>query len=299
MSDTETYSLSWNAFKNHLQLILRELYEEEKNSDLTLITDDLTQFKAHKFVLSAGSSALKRIIENNLSQHPVIYLRGIESYEIESILQFVYLGEANVSSERLEEFLRVSADLGVKGISETLDETDKHVVAQSGKENINRDPGKHDGTADCMAENTIANTNTKADTGDIDIEGENGAESQVIKNQRSLELVEPIKVSEDFRLSESVEMPILKEALSKETVVDDKEEEYLELNEVLCSNNSTVFQKSQDDCTSTEVLNSEDVKYPFNEGDYQTTQKSSLQNHIQSIPGGIKYPCNQCDYQAT
>ena len=92
MSDTETYSLSWNAFKDHLQLILREMYEEEKNSDLTLISDDHTQFKAHKFVISAGSSVLKRILESNVTQHPVIYLRGIESHEIDSILQFVYLG---------------------------------------------------------------------------------------------------------------------------------------------------------------------------------------------------------------
>ena len=144
MSDSETYSLSWNAFKDHLQLIFRELYEEEKNSDLTLISDDQTQFKAHKFVLSAGSSVLKRILDNNLTQHPVIYLRGIESYEIDSILQFVYLGEANVSSERLEEFLRVSADLGVKEISEALGEKTGFTRDTAPEElDINRDPYRY------------------------------------------------------------------------------------------------------------------------------------------------------------
>ena len=131
MSETESYSLSWNAFKDHLQLIFRDLYEEEKNSDLTLISDDQTQFKAHKFVLSAGSSVLRNILDNNLSQHPVIYLRGIESHEIESMLQFMYLGQANVSSERLEEFLRVSADLGVKEISGALGDKNKDVTMET------------------------------------------------------------------------------------------------------------------------------------------------------------------------
>ena len=60
-----------------------------------------------------SSSVLGNILASNLSQHSVIYLRGIASHEIDSILQFVYLGEANVPAERLEEFLRVSADLSV------------------------------------------------------------------------------------------------------------------------------------------------------------------------------------------
>ena len=45
-------------------------------------------------VLIACSPVFKKIIDNNPSQHPLIYLRGIQSYELESILQFIYLGEA-------------------------------------------------------------------------------------------------------------------------------------------------------------------------------------------------------------
>ena len=56
-------------------------------------------------------------IDNNPSQHPLIYLRGIQSYEMESILQFMYLGEGKFYYERMAEFIKVAKDLEVKEIS--------------------------------------------------------------------------------------------------------------------------------------------------------------------------------------
>ena len=92
--------LKWQTFSDHLQLMFKDLYEEEKHSDVTLVSDDQTQFKAHKIVLSACSPVFKMITDNNPSQHSLIYLRGIQSYEMESILQFMYLGEGKFYYER-------------------------------------------------------------------------------------------------------------------------------------------------------------------------------------------------------
>ena len=49
--------------------------------------------------------------------HPVIYLRGIQYSEIESLLQFIYLGEAKFYEERMNEFLSVSKSLEILGQS--------------------------------------------------------------------------------------------------------------------------------------------------------------------------------------
>ena len=111
------YTLNWQTFTDHLQLMFKDLYEDEKHSDVTLVCDDQTQFKAHKIVLSACSPVFKKIIDNNPSQHPLIYLRGIQSYEMESILQFMYLGEGKFYYERMAEFIKVAKDLEVKEIS--------------------------------------------------------------------------------------------------------------------------------------------------------------------------------------
>merc|ERR1712235_98658 len=100
-----------------LTWMFKDLYQEGRNTDVTLVSDDQTQFKAHKIVLSACSPVFKKIIDSNPSQHPLIYLRGIQSYEMESILQFMYLGEGKFYYERMGEFLKVAKELKVKEIS--------------------------------------------------------------------------------------------------------------------------------------------------------------------------------------
>ena len=115
------YDLSWEKFSQHLCLMLKDIHEIEKYSDVTLISGNETQFKAHKIVLSACSPVFKKIIDTNPSQHPLIYLRGIQSYEIESILQFMYLGEGRFYQERMGEFIKVAKDLEVKEISKGVD----------------------------------------------------------------------------------------------------------------------------------------------------------------------------------
>ena len=56
------YDLSWQKFSQHLFLMLKEIHQVEKYSDVTLVSDDQTQFKALKTVL------------NNLSPSPWIFL---------------------------------------------------------------------------------------------------------------------------------------------------------------------------------------------------------------------------------
>ena len=117
----EKYTLNWHAFSEHLQVMVKDLYQEGRYTDVTLVSDDQTQFKAHKIVLSACSPVFRKIIDSNPSQHPLIYLRGIQSYELASILQFIYLGEAKCFRERMGEFLQVAKDLEVKDISEGVE----------------------------------------------------------------------------------------------------------------------------------------------------------------------------------
>ena len=60
------------------------------------------------------------------NSHPVICLRGIQYSEIESILQFIYLGEAKFYEERMNEFLSVSKNLEIQELSKDveIDEAD-------------------------------------------------------------------------------------------------------------------------------------------------------------------------------
>ena len=72
MNIIEYNKITLQPFSEQLQLILKDLYQEGENSDVTLVSDDNTQFKAHKFVLGAFSPKLKNIIDKNQSQNHVI-----------------------------------------------------------------------------------------------------------------------------------------------------------------------------------------------------------------------------------
>ena len=93
-------------------------------TDVTLISDDQQQYRVHKFILSACSTVFEKILTNSPSNSS-IYLRGIHHEELESILQFIYLGEATFFHERMNEFLNVAKDLDIKEIGKYVIDEDK------------------------------------------------------------------------------------------------------------------------------------------------------------------------------
>ena len=113
----EKFNLTWHTYTDHLRDMLHDMMTSNALTDVTLVSEDKKQFKAHKVVLSASSSVFKSIISENHSTNPVIYLRDILSYEIKSILQFIYLGKATFYQERMNEFLKVAKSLDIKEIS--------------------------------------------------------------------------------------------------------------------------------------------------------------------------------------
>ena len=106
-------------------------------TDVTLVTDDKQQIKAHRNILSAASPVFKSIFQLDSSNaNPVIYLRGIQHSEIESIMQFIYFGEARLYEQRMSEFLMVSKNLQIKDLSTGVEMNEQ---TSSNEENIEKD----------------------------------------------------------------------------------------------------------------------------------------------------------------
>ena len=74
--------------------MMQHLMQSDESIDVTLVCEDKTKFKAHKFVLNACSPVFQSIINDLPQKDPVIYLRGVLAQEMKSILQFMYLGQA-------------------------------------------------------------------------------------------------------------------------------------------------------------------------------------------------------------
>merc|ERR1712106_123094 len=76
------------------------------------------QIQAHKLILSACSPFFRTVLKQNPHQHPLLYLKGVEFTDLQSVLNFMYHGEVNVAQEELNSFLSVAEDLQVKGLTQ-------------------------------------------------------------------------------------------------------------------------------------------------------------------------------------
>ena len=114
----QKYTLTWHDHSNHLRETLKEMMESTEYSDVTLVTDDKQEIKAHRGILSACSPLFKNILQlENNNANPVIYLTGIQHSEMKSIMQFIYFGETKFCEERMSELLVVSKNLEIKELS--------------------------------------------------------------------------------------------------------------------------------------------------------------------------------------
>ena len=117
----EKYNLNWHTYSDHLREMLHELMKSNQLTDVTLVCDDKVKIRAHKIVLKACSPVFENILENINSSESVVYLRGINHQEMESVLQFMYLGEATFYHDRMNEFLSVAKTLEIKELSKDVE----------------------------------------------------------------------------------------------------------------------------------------------------------------------------------
>ena len=81
--------------------------------DVTLIGEDLIPVEAHRIVLSAFSRNLKGFVKQLVEGKFEIMMQGMDHEDIESLLQFMYLGEVSIAHAGVEKFLRTAKFLGI------------------------------------------------------------------------------------------------------------------------------------------------------------------------------------------
>ena len=111
----EKCHLSWHTFTDNLKELLRHMKTDDTFADVTLVSDDGREVRAHKVVLAACSPIIKELFTKKDTN--IIDLKGITMEDINSILQFIYLGEVAICEGRMEEFFYVAQKLKIKELS--------------------------------------------------------------------------------------------------------------------------------------------------------------------------------------
>ena len=127
---SEKLCLQWNDFKDNVNSVFEKLRGDRKFTDVTLVCEDGQQMEAHKVIMASSSPFFEKILRKSKHPHALIYLRGFQSNDFASILDFLYFGEANVYQEDLDSFLAIAEPIKLKGLtgqtsSNVLEEQEK------------------------------------------------------------------------------------------------------------------------------------------------------------------------------
>ena len=262
--DQEKYKLNWHNYSDHLREMLHEIMQSKELTDVTLICDDKRQFKAHKIVLSACSSVFKSIITELPQNNSVIYLRGIQHQEMESILDFMYLGVATFYQERMNEFVNVAKCLEMKEISKAVD--NYKIVSKEELEIL-----------------------------DNEIEIEPELETKSDSSLKSEQLIDPSKIKRTsegkFNCFQCESKFALKTNLIRHI---ESVHAIIKYDCAQCD-----YKCTRQDYLKIHIQSQhEGVRFACNQCDHQATRQDHLKSHIRSIHEEAKYTCNRCDYRA-
>ena len=111
---------------NFLEKALLKYVSKEVFCDVTLVSDDLQQFPAHKLVLGAHSPVLETLLlslkQNN--DNTVLHMRGYTGTSIQRMLKFMYSGKDLLENENDINFVNLSNDLKIKGLMDDVPDSD-------------------------------------------------------------------------------------------------------------------------------------------------------------------------------
>jgi len=260
------YNLTWQLYTDHLREMLHEMMKSNELTDVTLVCDDKTKFKAHKIVLSACSSVFKSIINDLPTNSSVIYLRGIQHQELETILQFMYLGVATCSQERMNEFLNVAKNLELKEISKEVKSDDGNLATEI------FDKGTK----------IVHEQQTKTDAGrkeSFDLNIKSIIDSQFDKN-----------TTREFECDQCE---------SKYTHPSNLRRHILSKHEGIKYDCNQCDQKYSDSSSLSHHVKSKHKGEicACDQCEFVSTKNHHLRDHIQSIHEGVKYTCDQCNHK--
>ena len=116
MATKEIFSLKWNDFETNASKSFANFRKETQLFDVTLVGQDQKKVSAHRLVLSACSDFFKNIFYSNNHSHPLLYLDGVDSSDIQLMLDYIYMGEVKILQDHLDKFLQISNKFQLEGL---------------------------------------------------------------------------------------------------------------------------------------------------------------------------------------
>ena len=312
--DIEKFTLGWSTFHNHLLDTNNHLFHQKSFTDITLVSDDLLPIEAHKFILSSSSCVLQKLLQMDLSPKPVLFLRGIKNYELQALMQFLYLGETSIGVSTVERFLKIAKDLEIKKFMENDLGIPGSFLDIRSFNSLNEEKVKEE-VQTVIEDNNQANEN---DTGISVNENEvllEGNQDDNTKNTDSV--INDVTVKEKkftcpyclYKANTSsnyhrhVRNVHQKEVQTNKNIIEEneqtKENDFDDSNISVDENEVFLEGYNDEKIQNNDTDTVEEKKFKCEECPYVTKNKGALRTHIKSIHLMEKFPCPHCPYKAT
>ena len=310
MSDKMTedrISLYWDNFPVHIQDTFKQLWREKDFTDLTLATMDDQHVRVHKSIVSSASNFFKQILRINPHQNILIYLKDIRHKELETVLQFIYLGQCQLDQEDLNLFLATANALGVKGLKYQGVYQNDHDANTDKISLINTETVKNN-TFKEISDNEYVKIKSKETT-------EKQLQSNVVKEYVTQGIGPAIEKQEENKITHvKISASEYKSSTFQCKECDAEYSSRMEfINHCKFLHELSSKQKGMtyncDLCDFTSLCKSslskhklsihDGVRYKCDYCDHTATRKVHLKEHIQYQHKGFRFKCDQCEYQAS
>ncbi|KAK9874176.1 hypothetical protein WA026_002528 [Henosepilachna vigintioctopunctata] len=118
LAPPQQFCVRWNSYQSNLQNAFPKLLTSEHFVDVTLACEN-EMLKCHKVVLSACSTYFEKLLLHNPCQHPIIFMKDMKFHEMQSLVDFMYKGEVNVTQDDLPSLLKSAEALQIRGLCGT------------------------------------------------------------------------------------------------------------------------------------------------------------------------------------
>jgi len=172
-SSDQKLCLKWNDFQENVTSAFGERRQDREFADVTLACEDGQQVEAHKVILASSSPFFLDILTRNKHPHSLIYMRGVKFVDLVALVDFLYLGEANVYQENLDSFIAIAEELKLKPAgNQTFEEELAPLLVSKQKPKTKKEPSVQYSKNEPKAKKEVAGTVSVAEpTVAADLEG--------------------------------------------------------------------------------------------------------------------------------
>ena len=132
----------WDGFSRAASSCFSRAFKSREYEDVTLISEDCQEFGAHRVILASASEKFRKILQfKRQERNPLIFLRGLASKQVSSLLHFIYEGKVDVQTQDLATFINIVAEFEMDGLKYDIEADNPPYIdhSQSDGEQIEED----------------------------------------------------------------------------------------------------------------------------------------------------------------